>query len=369
MYEAVLVEAIGKYNEITKQLLENFLKTKKGENIAFSPMSVIMLLGIAANSVDGKTRDEIVSILCEDSSYESCMAVLKTIQEKFIASGSLMSSNAVCVRKEIYASITEGYEDRLRESFEGRIFSSDNIVKDVNVWVKEKTKGMIQKAADDSVNQMSVCLINAMAFEAEWLEEYEKDDIHKGNFNNANGTISEVQMMESFEDTYIEDDFFTGFVKPYKDKHYAFMALLPKKKKSASFMLRAVNQTDFSKLMEKAASRKVSVTMPEFKYDFAEDLTEFCKKLGVKTLFTPEADFSPMAKAWLEVDSIIHKAHIEVDRKGTKAAAVTMANVFLGCAPNIDVKTVCLDRPFVYAIMNTETGLSVFAGVYNQADK
>ena len=72
---------------------------------------------------------------------------------------------------------------------------------------------------------------------------------------------------------------------------------------------------------------------------------------------------------WLKVDSIIHKAHIEVDRKGTKAAAVTMAFVVAGCAPSMDFKSVCLDRPFVYAIMDTETGLPVFTGIYNQADK
>lgn len=362
-------EYTGKYNGITGKLFESFLKTKKGENILLSPMSVIMLLGMAAEAVDGKTRDEIVRVLCEDSSYEDCLAVLKEIQKLSIESESLMSSNVVCVKKDIYASITEGYEERLKENFDGKLISTDDIVKDVNEWVDKKTKGMIRNAADDSMNQMLACLMNAIAFEAEWMEEYEDDDIHEGDFNNADGTISEVQMMESSEDTYIEDDFFTGFIKPYKDENYAFMALLPKKKKSSSFLLRAAKQIDFSRLMEEATYGTVYVTMPEFKYDFGEDLTGLCKEFGINILFTPEADFSPMSKEWLKVDSIIHKAHIEVERKGTKAAAVTMAYAVAGCAPSKDFKTVCLDRPFVYAIMNTVTGLPVFTGIYNQADK
>lgn len=158
-------------------------------------------------------------------------------------------------------------------------------------------------------------------------------------------------------------------MKPYKDEKYVFMALLPKKKKSASFLLRTIKQIDFSKLFNESVYGTVYVTMPEFKYDFGEDMTELCKELGISTLFTPEADLSPMSSEWLKVDSIIHKAHIEVDRMGTKAVAVTMAYVVDGCAPSMDFKSVCLDRPFVYAIMDTETCWPVFTGIYNQAEK
>lgn len=126
----------------------------------------------------------------------------------------------------------------------------------------------------------------------EWLEPYEEDDIYDGEFNNADGTVTEVQMLDSSEDTYIEDEFFTGFMKPYKDEKYVFMALLPKKKKSASFLLRTIKQIDFSKLFNESVYGTVYVTMPEFKYDFGEDMTELCKELGISTLFTPEADLS-----------------------------------------------------------------------------
>ena len=359
----------GKYNEITRSLMESFAKTKKGDNIVISPMSIIMLLGIAADAVQGKTRDEILDVIGSNVSYEELIAVLKAIQTDYSESRSLMSSNAVCVKDTISGSILPVYSERLRAVFGGKLFTSADIVRDVNAWVKDKTKGMIEKVADESMNQMLACLMNAIAFEAEWMEQYEEDDIYDGEFNNSDGTVSEVQMLNSSEDTYIEDEFFTGFMKPYKDEKYAFMALLPKKKKSASFLLRAIKQIDFSKLFNEAVYGTVYVTMPEFKYDFGEDLTGLCKEFGINTLFTPEADFTPMSSEWLKVDSIIHKAHIEVDRKGTKAAAVTMAFVVAGCAPSMDFKSVCLDRPFVYAIMDTETGLPVFTGIYNQADK
>ena len=66
----------GKYNEITRYLMESFAKAKKGENIVISPTSIIMLLGIAADAVQGKTRDEILDVIGSNISYEELMAFL-----------------------------------------------------------------------------------------------------------------------------------------------------------------------------------------------------------------------------------------------------------------------------------------------------
>ena len=53
--------------------------------------------------------------------------------------------------------------------------------------------------------------------------------------------------------------------------------------------------------------------MPEFKYDFYEDLTKIIFELGIQTVFSESADFSPMSEEWLKIEAIIHKAYIEVD--------------------------------------------------------
>ncbi len=354
------------YNDVTKTFLGKYSERQKNENVVLSPLSIIMLLGIAADAVSGKTRDEIADIICKEFPFDEFKPVLSQIQSSFSESGSLMSSNAVCVKESIAKSITPGYVDRLVEIFDGKLFASNDIVRDVNAWVKEKTHGMIHDVADESMNQMLTCLMNAIAFESEWEEPYMDEDIRKGTFYNADGSESALQMMRSTEYSYIENAHFTGFMKPYKDQKYTFMALLPKRK-SKSFLQNAIDKINFSKLADSTHSCEVYVSMPEFKYDCGKDLTQLCKELGIRTLFSPEADFSPMSSEWLKVDSIIHKAHIEVDRLGTKAAAVTMAYLVAGCAPTMEFKTVNLNRPFVYAIMNKETGLPVFAGVFNNA--
>ncbi len=169
-------------------------------------------------------------------------------------------------------------------------------------------------------------------------------------------------MLYSREKKYIENAFYKGFLKPYKGSDYSFMALLPGKK-SSSFMKRALKELDFSGLFREATDTKVDVSIPEFTCDDTIQLTKLLGDMGIKTLFSSRADFSPMSAGPLKMESIIHKAHIEVDKRGTKAAAVTMGFV-AGCAPVMEeIKRVYLNRPFIYAIIHHETGLPVFAGI------
>lgn len=352
------------YGRITNELINRLAESDKTGNIVFSPMSIIMLLGILAESVSGQTREEVVKVLSENFTYEDLREILCEINKDLNTSDSLMSSNAVCVKNEIKDSILEEYKESLEEVYDGKVFASDNLAKDVNDWVEEKTKGMIKNAAGDSLDGIVACLMNAIAFEAEWEDKYEEEDIYDEEFHNEDGSTAIVDMLHSKEYGWIENEHFTGFIKPYKDEKFAFMALLPEKEGDINSTL---DNLDFSEFYKSAEDEKVTVTMPEYKYDFGQDLTEICKELGIKSAFTPSADFSPMSTEWLRLDSIIHKAHIEVDRHGTKAAAVTMGMVMCGCAPMMKRREVILDRPFIYAIMDTETELPIFAGVYKNA--
>ena len=365
-----------RYNELAVRTLK-YLSESRIDNVVFSPFSVLMLLSIAADAVDGETRQEIFNVISSELPYEKYRDMISEMQRLFTEvvcvhdsedeyekGGEVVSANAVCVQKSIVNSLNADYEDHLAKYY-GRLFASEDIVADVNAWVKENTRGMIEQVADDSMKQMMACLMNAIAFEAEWEEIYDEDDIYEDDFTDIDGNVHEVQMMDSTEFSYIENEDFSGFIKPYKGMDYSYMALLPKQEGQTA-MDSAIESLNLSQLFESAIDKKVYVTMPEFKYDFGKDLTDFCKKLGINTLFSPQADFSPLSSEWLKMEAIIHKAHIEVDRKGTKAAAVTMGVVVCGCAPSFEeYKSVRLDRPFIYAIVHNSTGLPVFAGIVN----
>ncbi len=352
---------VGQYNAFTREVLGRYAREDRAGNIILSPFSILTLLGIAASSVDGPAREEILAAVAPGLGLEELQGVLAGLRSAFTAGGALSAANAVCVQETLRDSVAAGYEDMLRAAFAGSLFASADIVEDVNAWVAENTRGMIDRLADDSMRGMPACLMNAAAFEAEWDEPYEEDSIRDDDFENADGTVGKVQMMGSTERIWLEDERFTGFVKLYKGKEFSFMALLPKEKGSDA-LLGALEGLDVTRLLLTAQAEKVMTGTPEFTDSFEQDLTEFCQEKGIGTLFTAAADFSPLSCApELMVDTVLHKAHIEVDRKGTKAAAVTAAMLVRGMPE--EVRTVRLDRPFVYAVVHNRTRLPVFCGV------
>jgi serpin B len=99
-------------------------------------------------------------------------------------------------------------------------------------------------------------------------------------------------------------------------------------------------------------------------------MNDYLKALGMKDAFDPvNADFTGIAKLETQnmyISKVFHKTHIEVDRKGTKAAAVTTVEIdAAGVGPSVEPKRVICDRPYVYAIVDTVTMNPIFIGTVN----
>ena len=112
---------------------------------------------------------------------------------------------------------------------------------------------------------------------------------------------------------------------------------------------------------------EVTLTMPRFSADYSIKLPEVLYSLGMKQAFDPEcADFSGLGRfddgSGVYISDVIHKTHIDVDNDGTKAAAVT-AVILPKATSMAEHRTVVLDRPFLYAVIDTEYSLPVFFGI------
>ena len=352
-----------RYNELTRRILKHTAGGGKTENAAFSPLSILILLLMLADAAGGSTRKEIEEALQPGVPYEKTRAAVLKLYRKVTGGRALNSANAVCVKKELADSILPGYLAALKKDLDGEFIASSDIIGDVNRWVCGKTNGMITEIADESMSGMMLALMNAVAFEAEWEIPYNEYDLCKKIFTNADGKRTKADMLCSFEERYIEDDTFTGFVKPYREAGFSFMALLPKEEGTAA-MRKALEGADPAGLYAQAQSCEVQVTMPEFECIFEAELQEFCMEMGIREIFSEKADLTPMSDVPLTVERIIHKCRIEVDRKGTRAAAASAAFMELGCLPPEPLREVILDRPFLYAVMCG--GIPVFAGVLNR---
>ena len=247
------------YSDFARKALETFA-SGNDKNVVFSPFSMFMLLAILADATKGEARKEILNVIARGI-YKDLTGTFAGIQEFLTDNETFMSSNALCVKKSLEYSIVPEFSEKLAK-YSGELFATENCAREINEWVNEKTKGMIEEIVKDPIPSFMAVLMNAVAFEAKWCEPYQKSDIKKEKFTNADCTKNTVYMLKSTENNYIEDDFFTGFVKPYEGKNYSFMALLPKNE-SMEFFDESLQYIDFIKLLKSAKCCKVDVSMPE----------------------------------------------------------------------------------------------------------
>lgn len=155
--------------------------------------------------------------------------------------------------------------------------------------------------------------------------------------------------------------------------------ILPKDKDGLSKVVASLTDTEFKKIHDAEWPRFVSVDLklPKFTIEnrFSGIQSTF-KKLGMGKVFDKcSADFSNMGPTNLSgcigrtyIEKIIHKAKIEVDEEGTKAAAATA--VMMGVSksahegPSYQIVKFHADHPFAYAIVHDASGAILFWGQY-----
>jgi serpin B len=212
-------------------------------------------------------------------------------------------------------------------------------------------------------------LVNAVAFDAEWQKKYEPEDVHKNIFNSIDGTKDSVDFMFSTEGTTISDDTATGFIKYYQGGEYAFAAILPDEELSLKEYVNSLTPEKFSKLLESKTNEElIRAGMPKFSYDYSSKLNDSLISMGMPSAFDGDlADFGRMFDRSDPnfnnpyIDYVLHKTHIDVDEEGTRAAAATVVSM-KDCAVLVPEKKIILDRPFMYAIIDTKTNIPVFIG-------
>lgn len=343
----------NQYEKMTRQMLASLYEEN---NLIFSPLSYYLLLALAYNATAAESQKEIAEVLGNDDINEYAKLLSVDSKELQIASG-------LCLDKTIAEAINKDYLRLGKRIFDLEIFSSDNALKAINDWVRKKTDGMIPMLLDSLPENFRLCLLNAICFKGKWDKRYRNADIYDESFAGFDKNET-VTYLSSEENEYLEDDYYTGFLKDYRGKRYAFMGLLPKNKGKEGYK-EAIKHLDIMKLYQKREWMEVKAIMPEFEADNSLDLVALSKELGINEIFSDCANFSVLTNDAIKISSIIQKAYIKVDRSGTKAAAASAMIAVAMALPIMDrKKTVALDRPFVYCLFDREKEMPVFVGCH-----
>ena len=342
----------------------------QGKNGMISPVSILMAMAMVENGAEGNSLAQMEEAFgCDAESLSSWLRAW---------SGSLRTSddtrvniaNSFWFRDSEALSVKEEYLKKIAGNFNAQAYKApfnQTTVDDMNAWVNENTYGMIKKLTDRIDPQNMTVILNATAFESAWEKTYETYQIREGEvFYCEDGTEETSAMMYSGERIFLENELMTGFKKPYKDG-YSFVALLPREGRTVAECVASLDGETFRSLMAGARSEKVNAVIPEFTSGYTMDnLVETFADMGMTDIFSPaKADLSGMAQVSgenLYVTGILHKTFIEVNRTGTRAAAVTEIKVGATADMPVKIYDVRLDRPFIYAIVDDYTNTPMFMG-------
>ncbi len=364
--EAFLTSAADFSIDLFKQSLS---EDESHENLLLSPESVLVALSMTANGASGSTRSEMETLLGNGTPISEWNAYLYEYNQKLTNTNdvSFHMGNSIWINETENLQIQEHFLSTAKSYYDAFVFLEpfdNDCLSDMNQWVSHETDNMIHHLYSEISPNASLYLTNALAFNGKWNNSYTDEQIHEETFTNHDGTSSTVTMLNSSETVFVKDDHATGFIKYYEGEQYAFLALLPESGMSVAEYAATLTGESYLEMYENQQSQEVLVKLPEFSYDYTTELKPALQQMGMHEAFSGSADFCDLTESIpLKIDSVLHKACIQVDRNGTKAAAVT--SVIMDKATAIEEpEPVCvyLDRPFVYAIIDVETGLPVFMG-------
>lgn len=365
--------------DLSFELMRYLTKGENG-NVMISPESIITALVMTENGAAGETLDQMMSVLCGGLTLEQYNKAVSGFNRKLVSTqpASLSMANSIWMRNDPELAVNSSFLQTNIDYHDSEFFVAEfdnGTLNDVNGWISDKTNKMIPEALQELRPETQMLLINAAAFEAKWMDEYEEMQVKEDRiFTNSAGKEENVTMLSSSENGLITLNGGQGFAKFYEGGEFAYVALLPAEGVSAEEYLLGISGEDFLKAYrDRNYTRDIIAMIPEYSSDYDTSLVNAFEELGMTEPFSNSADFSGMlasGRSQLKIGDIIHKTHIDVDRNGTRAAAVTI--VEMDKASDVMEEEppvmITLDRPFVYAIVEAETGLPVFLGIVNTVE-
>lgn len=348
-------------------------------NLFFSPYSISTALAMTYAGAAGSTADQMAGTLHFDLPADSLHAAFNayaldlearakadvdgTPFELSIAN-SLWGQQGFAFRPEFLDLLAENYAAGMRlVDFVADPEASRQVI---NRWVSDETRQKIEDLIPEgAIDDMTrLVLANAIYFKASWLTAFDPDATVSQPFHRLSGDSVDVSMMQASESyRYLLGDGYQAIELPYQSGEMSMVILLPDAGRFEAFE-DALGPAVLEQALAEMTYGPVRLGLPRFSYESAFSLREALEGLGMTDAFDPDrADFSGMdGNRDLYIGSVVHKAFVAVDEKGTEAAAATAVIMGITSAPIDEPITITVDRPFIYLIRDGQTGSILFMG-------
>lgn len=360
-------------NNLGFTLLQN-IESDENHNKFISPTSLFMALSMVFHGADSETKEEIANVLhinnMKDEKILSANASLlnKLLQDSetidLAIANSMWLNDMLEFQDEFAKNNTDYFTAEIEEIDIQDVDAADRI----NKWVEDATNKKIDSIIEPPLSANFVALlINALYFKGDWKYEFNEDFTSEKPFYLPDGTTKDVPLMVLEEKLYyFENVEFQAVKLPYGDEEMQMQVFLPREGYSLDELVNTLDTKKWNQWQNQYKKIEGTIELPKFEMEYEKKLNDTLENMGMETAFNPDkANFPHIIKesAPLYIDEVKQKTFIEVNEKGTEAAAVTSVGITEMSAP-IDVESFYMEvnRPFLFAITDEETGTILFLG-------
>lgn len=359
--------AIAAGNDFAFRLLQRTTAAETG-NVLLSPLSVSLALGMTMNGAADETLTEMQRTLGWgtagrseiNGAYRDLMTLLPTLDRAV----TVRLANGIWMRRPLQPDA--GFASDARTFFNAPVSSEATpraMFDAVNAWGNRETNGMIPRAlAGEPPENLAMLLANAVYFSGTWRDRFDAAQTSPGPFRLENGGTVNVPMMRrdgGFR--VVRTDRVVGVELPYGNAAYSMLVLMPTTEPVGTFVA-SLDSARLSPLLAglQPARSDEPLSLPKFTLTASRELSPVLRAMGMSRAFTNGAQFPRLVSGEpTRLDFVQHSVKVEVDERGTRAAAVTVVGVVVVSVP----AGVHIDRPFVFLIRERLTGAVLFTGV------
>ncbi len=373
-------EVVGATEKFGLDLFQKLSSEKSGENCFISPASVAIALNFAMAGSSGATREAMAKGLKLANPQADTTSAFSELLKALVSKDSQVEmniANAIFVNDKY--KLNSSFEQNAKVDFQSEIrnenFSDSQTINKVNGWVSDKTKKHIPSIISKLPAEAFAVLLNAIYFKGSWTTPFPASDTKDGDFHlDAGGTKKVSFMNRSGKFSYFEEKDFQAVKLPYGSERYEAFVFLPAPSLKLSEFQKRMTSQNFDKYVGQFDSWNNShLTVPRFHIDYSKSLNQSLQSLGFENIFSDSADFSLMhtPPPGLKVSEVVHKTTLDVDEKGTVATAATSVMMMPTMARMETPRsfTMVVDRPFLFAIRDSQTGLLLFFGSVYKPEK
>ncbi|PWW37118.1 serpin B [Paenibacillus pabuli] len=375
-------ERIQAMNTMGLHILQQMgTKEKAGNNLLISPYSIAAAIGMAYNGSVGETRRQMAEVMgWLELEMEQVNASQAALQQLLTHPGKGIQigiANSMWMKDGI--PVEETYQTALQQTYEAEIRTLNGqpaqAKEEINQWVKQHTEGMIPNLMQEPpAKETLMILVNAIAFDGNWMAEFDPEYTTDDEFKLANGKALSVRMMQQKKQfQYSENEDWQAVRLPYGDGQMHLLVVLPREGRTLDEIQQKL--LDDPKRLDRGSEYSlVELSLPRFRAEYGMNLKETLQQMGMEMAFDPYAAnftemISPGPNLQVYIGQVLHRAVMEVSEQGTVAAASTLVGMAAGSAPPTDWTKMEVNRPFMVAVVDKSTGAWLFAGNVNQPEE